>query len=105
MTMEKSEKPITRVVTHRMTVFQNTRPFLRVTNSAQKHSTSSPTRKNSAPVLYGRPKVFTKMRSKKAASLGRYGIKRYTSRNSITTPIAKIPTNCLNGSFLPSFMR
>ena len=105
MTMENSEKPITRVVTHSITVFQNTLSFFRVANSAQKHRASSATMKNRAPLLYGRPKPFTKMRSKKAASFGRYGMNRNTSRASITTPMRKITASCLNGSCLSSFFR
>ncbi len=76
ITMENSEKPMTSVVTHRVTVFQNTFPFFRVENSAQKHRPRRATMKKTAPLLYGRPKPFTKMRSKKAASLGRYGMNR-----------------------------
>ena len=105
MTMENSEKPITRVVTHSITVFQNTFPFFRVAKSDQKHRASSATMKNRAPLLYGRPKPFTKIRSKKAASFGRYGMNRNTSRASITTPIRKMPRSFLKGSCLSSFFR
>ena len=103
--MEKSEKPVTSVVTHSSTVLRNTFSFFREANRPQKHSTSTPTRKKRAPVLYGRPNPFTKMRSNQAASLGKYGMKRYTSRNSMTTPIPKTMESCLKDSFLSRFLR
>ena len=61
--------------------------------------------KKSEPLLYGSPKPFTKIRSKKAASFGRYGMNRNTSRNSMTTPIMKMPRSCLKDRFLSSFFR
>ena len=91
-TILNSEKPMTMTVKHKRTVFANTFCCFIVRKSPQKHAPRRATMKKTAPLLNGRPRVFTKKRSKYAANFGRYGIipKRITAR--ITTETANIFT-------------
>ena len=89
------------VVRHSMTVFQNTLLFFKVLNRPQKQRASTATMKNAAPVLYGRPRVFTKNRSMYAASLGSQGMIRKRMTASITTDTANIFTSS-QALYLPS---
>ena len=90
--MENTEKPITTVVKHSRTVFQNTFFFFSVTKRPQKHRASRTTMNTAAPVLNGRPSTFTKNRSVYAASFGRYGIMPKSTNASITHEMRNIFT-------------
>ena len=105
MSMLNTEKPMVMVVMQSRTVAGKAFSRFSARKMPQKHRASSASRKKAAPVLYGRPSVLTKKRSKYAATFGRYGTKRKTSSARMTQPTSMILTSSQNVKGLSSRLR